>query len=121
MVLGSSKWLVEAAPSREKHGELRIPLSVLSQDDVSFTYPDSMIFRWFGKEKPIEYYQPSLHGKVFTLFEIQSIVEEKGMPEEDWEIKLPKILASYIKTQVWNHELLMDFWRKIFPQPPKVV
>src|SRR5512135_437335 len=28
MVLGSSKWLIEAAPNREKHGEIRIPLSV---------------------------------------------------------------------------------------------
>lgn len=108
MVLGSSKWLVEAAPDQEKHGEVRIPLSVFTEYDVSFTYPDSMISRWFGREKPAEYYQAELHGKVFTLSEILSIVEKKGMPEEDWEINLPKSLAPYIEAQVWNHDLLYN-------------
>jgi len=113
MVLGASKWLVEAAPNREKHGEIRIPLSVFTKYDISFTYPDSMISRWFGIEKPVEYYQPELHGKVFTTSEILSIVEKKGMPEEDWEIRLPKSLAPYIEAQVWNHELLFEYRRQM--------
>jgi hypothetical protein len=113
MVLGSSKWLVEAAPDREKHGEIRIPLSVLTEDDVSFTYPDSMISRWFGREKPVEYYQAELHGKVFTLSEILSIVGKKGMPEEDWETNLPQSLAPYIEAQVWNRELLFEYRRQM--------
>jgi hypothetical protein len=106
MVLGSSKWIVEIAPDPEKHAEIRIPLSVFTEYDVSFTYPDSMISRWFGREKPAEYYQAELHGKVFTISEILALVEKKGMPEEDWEIKLPKSLAPYIEAQVWNHALL---------------
>ena len=110
-VLGSSKWIVEIAPNREKHGEIRIPLSVFTEYDVSFTYPDSMISRWFGRAKPAEYYQAELHGIVFTRSEILSIVEEKGMPEEDWEIKLPKSLAPYIEAQVWNHGLLDGYRR----------
>jgi hypothetical protein len=109
MVLGSSRWLEEAAPDRNKHAEIRIPLSVFTEYDVSFTYPDSMISRWFGLEKPIEYYQPDLHGKVFTLSEILSIVDEKGMPEEDWGINLPRDLAPYIEAQVWRHELLVEY------------
>jgi hypothetical protein len=109
MVLGSSKWLGEAAPDREKQGEIRIPLSVFTDYDVSFTYPDSMISRWFGREKPVEYYQAELHGKVFTLSEILSIVKKKGMPEEAWETNLPKSLAPYIEAQVWNHELLYKY------------
>ena len=67
MVLGSSKWLVEVSPNPEKHAEIRIPLSLLAEEDVSFTYPDSMISHWFGREKPVEYYQEELHGRVFTL------------------------------------------------------
>lgn len=109
MVLGTSKWLDEAAPDPAKRGEIRIPLSVFTEYDVSFTYPDSMISRWLGREKSVEYYQAELHGKVFTLSEILTIVEKKGLPEEDWEIKLPKSLAPYIEAQVWNHKLLSGY------------
>jgi hypothetical protein len=109
MVLGSSKWLVQAAPDPAKHGEIRIPLSIFPEYDVSFTYPDSMISRWFGRDKPAEYYQADLHGKVFTRSEILTIVEMKGLPEEEWETNLPKNLAPYIEAQVWNHELLMNY------------
>ncbi len=111
MVLGSSKWLVNATPDKQKHGEIRIPLSLFSEYDISFTYPDSMISRWLGLEKPVEYYQAGLNGKVFTLSEIQAIIEKKGMPEEDWGQKLPESFAPYIEAQVWNRELLYDFWR----------
>jgi hypothetical protein len=113
MVLGSSKWLVEVAPDREKHGEIRIPLSVFAEQDVSFTYPDSMLSHWLGREKPFEYYQAELHGKVFTLSEILSIVEKRGMPEEDWETNLPKSLAPYIEAQVWNRELLFEYRKQL--------
>lgn len=113
MVLGSSKWLVSAAPDPEKHGEIRIPLSIFMPYDISFTYPDSMLSRWISKEKPPELFQPDLHGKVFTINEIISIVENKGMPEEDWEIQLPERLAPYIEAQVWNRELLFTHKRKI--------
>jgi hypothetical protein len=109
MVLGSSKWIVDVAPDREKHGEIRIPLSAFTEYDVSFTYPDSMISRWLGRDKPVEYYRAELHGKVFTISEILALVEKKGMPEEDWEIKLPKSLAPYIEAQVWNHGLLDEY------------
>jgi len=106
MVLGASKWMVKQAPDPGAHGEIRIPLSVFTEYDVSFTYPDSMISLWFGREKPKEYYLPDYHGKVFTLSEILSIVGEKGLPEEDWETNLPSELAPYIEAQVWNHKLL---------------
>ena len=109
MVLGSSKWCVEIAPDRNKHGEIRIPLSEFTEFDVSFTYPDSMVSRWFGRDKPVEYYQADLHGKIFTISEILSIVEKKGMPEEDWETNLPRDLTPYIEAQVWNHKLLEEF------------
>ena len=68
-----------------------------------------MISRWFGREKPADYYQADLHGKVFTLSEILAIVEKKGMPEENWETNLPKRLAPYIEAQVWKHELLYPY------------
>lgn len=109
MVLGSSKWLEENAPTRGVGTEIRIPLSIFTENDVSFTYPDSMISYWFGRDKPAEYYLPALHGIVFTLSEILAIVTEKGLPEDGWETNLPAYLAPYIEAQVWQHELLWQY------------
>ena len=106
MVLGSSKWMVAIAPDRDRHAEIRIPLSIFSETDISFTVPDSMISRWFSLEKPPEFYQPELHGQIFTLSEILAIVDQKGMPELDWQTNLPSDLAPYIEAQVWRHDLL---------------
>jgi hypothetical protein len=109
MVLGSSNWLVENAPKRGGGTEIRIPLSMFTAYDVSFTYPDSMISHWFGRDKPAEYYLPDLHGKVFTLPEILAIVDERGMPEDGWRTNLPGYLAPYIEAQIWRHELLWEY------------
>lgn len=67
MVFGSSQWMVDISPDPSRHAEIHVPISEFTDFDVSFTYPDSMISRWFGREKPAEYYQPELHGKIFTL------------------------------------------------------
>ena len=109
MVLGASPWLIKAAPETPNHGEIRIPLSAFEEGDVSFTYPDSMISRWFGTEKPPEYYQPEYHGKVFTRSEILAIVGARGLPEESWEPRLPEHLAPYIEAQVWNKQPLLVY------------
>jgi len=115
MVLGSSPWIVALAPDQENHREIRIPLSVFDEEDISFTYPDSMISRWFGQAKPIEYYHAELHGKVFTVTEILRIVAEKGLPEANWETNLPSNLAPYIEAQVWHHERLFCYWNSCQP------
>jgi hypothetical protein len=112
MVLGSSKWLEENPPERGVGKEIRIPLAVFTESDVSFTYPDSMVSFYFEREKPAEYYQPHLHGVVFTLSEILALVARKGMPEEDWKIKLRSDLAPYIEAQVWSHKALFDYLEK---------
>ncbi|MBN1995170.1 MAG: hypothetical protein JW953_20945, partial [Anaerolineae bacterium] len=78
MVLGASKWIVKHAPDPDRHGEIRIPLSAFREDEVSFTYPDSMISHWFGRDKPSAYYQPDYHGQVFTISEILSIIDTHG-------------------------------------------
>ena len=114
MVLGASKWIEKHAPDPDINGEIRIPLSAFQECEVSFTYPDSMVSFWFGRDKPLEYYQPDYHGKVFTLSEILSIVEMKGLPEEEWETKLPSNIGSYIEAQVWNHKALLEYKRQLY-------
>jgi len=111
MVLGQSKWLLREADAATlaTTAEIKISLSILRECDVSFTYPDSMISHWFGKDKPEEFYQPDYHGIVFTLSEILSIIEAKRLPEESWETNTPSHLAHYIEAQVWNHELLLEY------------
>ena len=109
MALGSSPWLVKAVPETPHHGEIRIPLAVFQEGDVSFTYPDSMLSRWFGADRPAEYYQPDYHGKVFTRSEILAIVAARGLPEEGWEPRLPDHLAPYIEAQVWNKQPLLAY------------
>ena len=115
MVLGTSAWMLRQAPDPDAHGEIRIPLSTFTEYDVSFTYPDSMLSLWFGRQKPVEYYLPEYHGKVFTVSEILSIVEAKGLPEEEWDTNLPSDFAPYIEAQVWNHEPLMEYNRIVNP------
>ena len=118
MVLGSSKWIVNAAPHPDKHGEIRIPLSVFTIYDISFTYHDSMISHWLGRDQPGEYYQPELHGKVFTISEILDLLAQKGLPEETCETNLPENLAPYIEAQVWNHALLFEFRSRFVSSEP---
>jgi hypothetical protein len=110
MVLGASRWIQNHAPGNpDTQGEMRIPLSILREDEISFTYPDSMISLWFGRDKPPEYYQPEFHGQVFTLSEIQAIVGAKGLPEDGWATNLPETLAPYIEAQVWSHVKLIEY------------
>ena len=108
-VLGESRWLFENSPDKSLHMEIQICLSDFEEGDVSFTYPDSMISFYFLNEKPVEFYLPDLHGKVFTRKEILSIVKSKGDPEKDWQINLPPTLAPYIEAQVWNPQPLLKY------------
>ncbi len=111
-MLGHSKWgdkNVDPA-TLATTAELRIPLSIFSESDLSFTYPDSMISHWFGLERPAEYYLPEYHGQVFTRAEIRLIVERNGMPEEGWSTNMPPHLAHYIECQVWNRRPLMEYF-----------
>lgn len=109
MVLGSSPWLERAAPDSFDTCQIRFPLAIFQEGDVSFTYPDSMISLWFGAKRPAEYYQPDLHGQVFTRSEILVIVAARGLPEDGWQPRLPDQLAPYIEAQVWNRQPLLAY------------
>jgi hypothetical protein len=104
MTLGRSPW-IENGGQRGDPSPIVVPLSVFDEGDVSFTYPDSMLSRWFSSDKPPQYYDPDLHGIVFTRREILALVAGRGAPEE-WETGLPPGLAPYIEAQVWNLEPL---------------
>jgi hypothetical protein len=111
MMLGRSTWLQTLldAPTRATTVEIEVPLSLFSECDVSFTYPDSMVSFIENYQKNAETYLPEYHGKVFILCEIRSIVEANGLPGDKWGMKLSSDLPNYIEAQVWNHEPLLAY------------
>ena len=113
MVLGRSKWVERMADpaTLATTSQIQVPLSIFSEGDVSFTYPDSMVTRTLERQKDPDTYQPGYHGRVFTLSQIRKIVEERGLPEEGWETKTPADVAHYVEAQVWNREVLLEHWR----------
>jgi hypothetical protein len=110
MVVGRSRWLERHAPSGVEGEMVQIPLEYFNDDDISFTYPDSMLSSWFGNTKPSEFYLERFHGKVFDKSEIINIIEEMGLPEDSWNVNLPEELAPYIEAQVWNHEKAKSYF-----------
>ena len=116
MVLGRSSWVdrMADAATLATTAEIHIPLSILRECEVSFTYPDSMISLWFGQDKPAAYYRPELHGRVFTRSEILALVGSDGLPGEGdehsrWVANMPDSLAHYIEAQVWNRRPLLEY------------
>jgi hypothetical protein len=111
MVLGRSKWVERMADpaTLATTSAIQVPLSILDEADVSFTYPDSMVSYFLEQQPDPEVYQPGYHGRVFTLSQIQAIVDEKGLPEEGWETRTAADVAHYVEAQVWNRRLLLDY------------
>jgi hypothetical protein len=107
MTLGRSPW-IETGAQKDDPFPIMVPLSVFEEGDVSFTYPDSMISRWFEMDRPPGLYQAGLHGQVFTRLEILALLEQKGPPEKGWAPDFPPGLAPYIEAQVWNLEPLKN-------------
>jgi hypothetical protein len=127
MVLGRPKWTQtsEDAMTVMTTDEILVPLKIFSAEDISFTYPDSMVSAIIMKEKNPDYYEPEYHGKVFTLKEIREIIEKKGMPGEGWLTNMPKHYAHYIEAQAWNREILLGYYNQTIiegrgPQDPAI-
>jgi hypothetical protein len=112
LVLGRPKWGEDRFDpiTLATTDESAVPLEMIDEKEVSFTYPDSMVSALLCDEKNPQYYEPEFHGKVFTLKEIKALVEQKGLPGEGWKTRMPEHLAHYIEAQVWNHDLLKEFF-----------
>jgi len=106
-VLGSCEMLEDKMDAAAL-SKIEIPLSLLDEDEVSFTFIDSMFSITLGEEKTKEYYQEEYHGKVFTLNEINGIILKKGLPSKGWWGNLPKDFFHYIEAQVWNSERVKE-------------
>jgi hypothetical protein len=89
--------------------EIDIPIALFTAQDISFTYPDSMLTRRLAEQKDQDYYLADFHGKLFTLPEMVAIVNTKGLPGIGWGNNLPDSIPNYIEAQVWNQQILFDY------------
>jgi hypothetical protein len=121
LMLGRPKWTVDVADAVTvaTTDEVVVPLDIIDRSQVSFTYPDSMVSAFLLGQSHLHYFEPEYHGKVFTLEEIAATVEKKGLPGEGWETSMPRHLAHYIEAQVWNREVLINYYQALrIPQRP---
>lgn len=90
--------------SRQK--EIRLQLSELPADAISFTYPDSMATFVLRDDPP--FYKP-YHGKVFTYEEIVDVIKEYGFPEEGLMQCSKFRYPNCIEMQLWTNEPIKHF------------
>lgn len=114
LVLGRSAWMRNAVNelTLATTDEIEVPLSLFTLDDISFTYPDSMVSAMLAHEQDPAYYLPQYHGKLFTLPEILAIIAANGLPGETWGNNLPDDWANYVEAQVWNRAALLAYWEQ---------
>jgi hypothetical protein len=109
LVLGSSSY-ISALGEDDGYIELRIPLSELDSNEVSFTYSDCMVSKWLHEEKSHEeYYNPDIHGRVFTLTEILDVVNVHGIPNGEWYTDPKKAYDFFVEAQVWSFRPLEKY------------
>lgn len=106
-VLGESTHLEEAFAG--KYAVIRIPLDEIDENEISFTYPDSMATRFIANEKDAVYYNPEYHGKVFTKKSITEVIKKWGLPEEQWRYDPKKKYDYFIEVQLWNDAYLKKY------------
>jgi hypothetical protein len=104
-VLGRSDG-IEQYSSQYDIEQIRLPISLFDEKDISFTVPDSMASFGFAKAKPKEFYIPEFHGQVFTLSEIKNF--SRAELEEVLK-RLSDNTIPYVEVQIWNHKIPMTY------------
>jgi hypothetical protein len=111
-VLGSAAWIENYSLSSGIEVDmLRIPTSFFKESDISFTFPDSMVSYWIGRDKPEAYYQPKYHGQIFTLSEVNALMTLELM--DKIESLHPVGTIPYVEAQIWNHEVAKNYYIKV--------
>jgi len=85
---------------------IKIPLSVFSSKNVSFTYPDSFFSDWLRRNQRHPLYNRELNGKVFSMDELLVLLEAKAIPENVYMKTQSGEFHFYIEAQVWDRDLL---------------
>ncbi len=107
--LGECKWL---ETWYEEAAIVKIPIHYLFEhkDIISFTYPDSMISFQLAHESQLSAYKKSCNGQVYTLQEIEEIINTFGMPNPAiWSKVELHQFDRYIEIQVWGDSFILEY------------
>ncbi|MDB5553741.1 MAG: hypothetical protein JWL86_3725 [Rhizobium sp.] len=88
---------------------LVMPLALFSPKVLTFTFPDSMASLPIAT---LESHRPErrpYHGKVFTLQEIEEVIEEFGLPDKHWQVDHLRRFDRFIEVQVWDDRPILEF------------
>lgn len=100
-VVERAVWIEEGFNGQSN--SVQIPLSAFSPEQVSFTYPDSMISYWLRNQTDKEFYRPEYHCQVFVLSEICQIIDKFGIPNDEWRTNGAREWDLFIEAQVWGN------------------
>ncbi|MBF2004104.1 MAG: hypothetical protein IGS49_01155 [Chlorogloeopsis fritschii C42_A2020_084] len=95
--------------SNANPAKLRLPLSLFTSNMISFTYPDSMPSLAISTLERGEAYRKPFHGKVFTLEEINDIVQAYGLPGDKWKYEEYWRYDRFIEVQIWDDRPIWNF------------
>jgi hypothetical protein len=99
-VVDGSIWIEDGYNGQSR--SIQMPISDFNPDTVSFTYPDSMISYWLKSQTEQAFYRSEYHGRVFTLSEINLIIERVGIPDREWHTDESRKYDLFIEAQVWE-------------------
>jgi hypothetical protein len=98
--LDRAAWIETGYEGQSK--QIHFPVSTFQPEQVSFTYPDSMISYWLQSQVKEVFYCSEYHGRVFTLSEIYKVVDKFGIPHEEWQTAKDRKYDLFIEAQVWT-------------------
>ncbi|WP_217595538.1 hypothetical protein [Cohnella sp. GbtcB17] len=98
MTLGPCNWLKDWYVEGK---ELKIPIEAFNPESLSFTYGDLFPTMRYNDGKPYR-------GNVYTLSEIQEIIQRYGWPQE-WNHDGAHGPERYIEVQVWDDDAIQHY------------
>jgi hypothetical protein len=98
-VVNESLWIEEGFQGQSR--SVQFPLSAFEPEQISFTYPDSMISYWLRSQTDRVFYHPEYHGQVFNLNEIFEVIDRFGIPKAEWRSEAARKHDLFIEAQVW--------------------
>lgn len=105
LTVGECKWILGWYRNGK---EIKIPVSALPRDAVSFTYPDSIVSYQLSKTN----LNRECYGKVFLLEELPEVIKTYGLPGNMKHLK-SHIYEKYIEVQVWDDGPLREFAKSL--------
>ncbi|MEM7773630.1 MAG: hypothetical protein AAF327_24380 [Cyanobacteria bacterium P01_A01_bin.37] len=100
LVVERATWIEEGYNGHSR--AIQFPVSAFQPEQVSFTYPDSMISYWLQSQSDQVFYRSEYHGQVFVLSEVCKLIESFGVPGEEWRTEVARRYDLFIEAQVWT-------------------